>query len=284
VAKARAQGTSRRHHFLPESYLKHWVDPSTCLPNQTPAVWKITKDGLRVNRYPPASHIFWKLDGNNLEREDGSIDDRIERLLARIEDIVADTTRGPIARMEPLDRDAADALNMFFASMVFRVPSARLALASSFGSLARLERETLAAHDMPVPPDIEVLPRNGPIYATLDAVSVPEIWDVLERMTHTLLVAHDGEHFVTSDRPAVIHADRGSAGLANQLCEATLPLSPKVLLLLWWGGQERSGYCPTDAATVLQMNQRTVAHCDQWFINPNRTFDPRWLPRVSAHP
>lgn len=201
--------------------------------------------------------------------------DRVERLLARIEDAVAEATRGPISRKEIVSRDHFDAINMFFASMVFRVPAMRASLKLPFEALARIERETLLSDGVPVPSDNAQLARNGPVYATLDAMAavLPE----LEEMTHTLLVAPEGEHFITSDRPAVIHADFGPAGLANRLCEATLPLSPQVLLLLWWGGRDRSGYCTTDADTVLAMNRRTVAHSDQWFINTTRSFDQRWL-------
>jgi hypothetical protein len=99
-------------------------------------------------------------------------------------------------------------------------------------------------------------------------------------MTHTLLVAPDGETFVTSDRPATIHAELGLAGLANRYCEASLPLSPSVLFRLWWGegGFDTWDYCPTSARTVLEMNCRTVAYCNQWFICNRRDFDNRWIP------
>ena len=280
MANARAQGPSRRHHFLPVSYLMHWADSATTAPNRTPEVWRISKDVSSARHYPPASHVFWELDGNNLERRDGSLDDRIESLLGRIEGVVAEATRGPISRHEVITRDQFDAVNMFFSAMVFRVPAMRASLRSSFEARARIERETLLAHDRPVPADNAALVRNGPVYATLDAITV--VLDELEQMTHTLLIAPEGEHFITSDRPAVIHADVGPAGLANRLCEATLPISPKVLLLLWWGGREKSGYCPTDAATVLSMNCRTIAYCDQWFINNQRTFDPQWLPAPAS--
>jgi len=275
MTATRKQGPSRRHHFLPQSYLMHWADPATIAPKRTPEVWRITKDG-RAHHYPPASHVFWRQDGNNIERPDGSQDDRLEELLARIEDVVAEATRGPISRKEIVSRDQFDAVNMFFSSMIFRVPAMQASLRSSIEARARIERETMLSHGRPVPPDNVQLVRNGPVYATLDSLFV--IQPELDQMTHTLLVAPDGEHFVTSDRPAVLHADIGPAGLANRLCEATLPLSPKVLLLLWWGDREKSGYCPADADMVLTMNRRTVAHCDQWFINSSRSFDLRWLP------
>ena len=280
MASSRKQGPSRRHHFLPQSYLMHWVDPATAAPTRTPEVWRIARDGSRVHHYPPASRVFWQLDGNNIERPDGSHDDRVERLLARIEGVVAEATRGPISRKEIVNRDQFDAVNMFFSSMIFRVPAMQASLRSSFEARARIERETTLFHGRPVPPDNAQLIRNGPVYATLDSLFV--VLPELDEMTHTLLVAPDGEHFVTSDRPATLHADIGPPGLANRQCEATLPLSPQVLLLLWWGDREQSGYSPTDAETVLTMNRRTVANCHRWFINSSRSFDPRWLPAPPA--
>jgi hypothetical protein len=114
-----------------------------------------------------------------------------------------------------------------------------------FEARARIERETFAAAGLSVPADNHLVIRNGPAFATADSLFT--VLDVLDRMTHTLLIAPPDESFVTSDRPALIHADLGFAGLANRHCEASLPLTPSVLLLLWWGGIENSCYCPTDA-------------------------------------
>jgi hypothetical protein len=98
---------------------------------------------------------------------DGTLDNGLESLLSQVEDIVARATLGPIARMKPLDRDQVDALNMFFASMLFRVPSAQAALASGFEAKALIVRETHLSYQRPVPPANALLPKNGPALVTL---------------------------------------------------------------------------------------------------------------------
>jgi len=235
----------------------------------------VRRDG-QISHHHPAEHVFWRSNANSLEKSDGTFDNGLESMLGRIENTVARATREPIARMEPLDRDQRDALDMFFSAMLFRVPSSQAALASGFEAQARIVRETHLAYQRPVPPESALLAKNGPALFTL--VALEETSRIVEQMTHTLLVAPDGETFVTSDRAATIHAELGFPGLGNRFCEASLPLSPRVLLRLWWGGLSASGYSPTSPQIVLEMNRRTVACCDQWFICNRRNFDSRWIP------
>lgn len=265
---------SRRHHFLPQFYLKQWFDDSSQPDARAPGVWKILRNGTSARRYSPGSRVFWIENANTLTRRDGELTDLPERILGRIEQVVAEALRGRIATHDALDRDQVDAINMFLASMLIRVPSARSSMQSGFDALARIERETAQANGQPEP-NTSLFQRNALAHATMDAVFavLPE----LERMCHKVLMAPEGAAFITCDRPVQIWVPVGFAGIANRFCEITLPLSPTRMLYLTWSPLELSGYCAVSTEEVVQMNRRTVLGCHEWIISNTRQTDPRWF-------
>lgn len=265
---------SHRHHFLPVFYLRQWCDSASRQPGGAPGVWKINRDGSGARRYSPRNQVFWIDDANTLTSTAGTQTDLPERILGRVESVVAATIRDRIARHEPLNRDESDAIRMFFSSLSFRVPSARAALQAGIDAQARIERETAVANGQPEP-DTALFQQNA--LAHMASISMTAILPELERMTHRVLLAPAGEFFLTCDRPAQIWAPIGFPGIANQLCEATLPLSPTALLFLTWHGVERSGYCEISAADVLAFNRRMIASSHQWFISPQRSTNPLWF-------
>ncbi len=256
-----------RHHFLPQFYLKQWLDPASIGPNLTPYLWKISRDGTRRDRRNPSREDFWIEDANTLESTTGERTERVESLLGRVEGVVAGTLRDCIANRAGLTRDQADALNMFFSSLLVRVPSARAALQAGIEAQARIERETAEANDRPVP-DTRLYEANALAHWAHDALVavLPE----LDQMVHRIVQAPSGEAFITSDRPAIMWAPHGFQGLANPFCEATLPLSPHALLLLTHGDASQSGYVDANTAQVLAFNLRTRLHCADWFISHRR--------------
>jgi hypothetical protein len=258
------------HHFLPRFYLKQWLDPASVAPNRTPYLWKISRNGQQRRRRHPAHRDFSIEDGNTLESVTGERTERVENLLARLEAVVAGVLRDCVPHRVPLDRDQADALNMFFSSMLVRVPAARAVWQAGVAAAARIERETAEANDRPVP-DTRLYEANAAAHFAHSALVavLPE----LDVMTHRIVRAPTGESFITSDRPALIWAPVGFVGLANRYCEVTLPLSPQALLLMTHEGVNASGYVDAQAADVLAWNRRTRAQCSEWFISERREAD-----------
>lgn len=271
-----ASPLSRRHHFLPQFYLRQWLDDRSQQPEQAPGVWKIGCDGSNARRYNPQNRVFWIEHANTLTSTDGTQTDLPERLLGRVETVVAKILRGPVAAHEPLDRDQVDAINMFFSSLLVRVPSARAAMQAGIDAQARVERETAESLGHPIT-DTTLFQQNAMAHAVSDVLTA--ILSELDRMCHRILMTPPGEFFVTGDRPAQIWAPIGFQGIANRFCEATLPLSGSRLLLLTWSPLEQSGYCPISAEQVLALNRRTIEGCHEWFVSRAEQTDPRWFAR-----
>lgn len=273
---ANASPLSRRHHFLPQFYLRQWLDNLSQQPGQAPGVWKISRDGLSARRYNPQNRVFWIEHANTLTSTTGTQTDLPERLLGRVETVVAETLHGPIAAHEPVGRDQFDAINMFFSSLLVRVPSARAAMQAGIDAQARIERETAEFRGLPIP-DTTLFQQNAMAHAVSNALTA--ILPELDRMCHRILMAPPGEFFVTGDRPAQIWAPVGFQGIANRFCEATLPLSGSRLLLLTWSPLEQSGYCPISTERLLEFNRRTIEGCHEWFVSRTEQTDPRWFAR-----
>lgn len=265
---------SRRHHFLPQFYLRQWLDDLSRQPGQAPGVWRINRDGTNARRYNPKNRVFWIEHANTLTSTTGTQTDLPERLLGRVESTVAAALHGPIMAHEPLDRDQVDAVNMFFSSLLVRVPSARAAMQAGFDALARIERDTAAFEGHPVP-DTTLFQQNAMAHVVSTALTA--ILPELDRMCHRILMAPPSMFFVTGDRPAQIWAPVGFQGIANRFCEATLPLSPSRLLFITWDPLENSGYCDISAEQVLAFNRRTIGASHEWFVSREERTDPRWF-------
>lgn len=265
---------SRRHHFLPVFYLRQWCDDASAPPGGSPGLWRFDRDGSNPRRLSPQNRAFWIEHGNTLTSTNGTRTDLPERILGRIESEVARTLRERIEPLAPLGPDEADGIDMFFSSLLVRVPSARASLQAGIDAMARIQRETAEAEGRPVP-ETTLFQENAMAHAAI--ASLDAIHRELRQMTHRVLLAPAGTFFVTSDRPAQVWAPSGPAAVANILCEATLPLTPTRLLHLTWGGLEHSGYCNMAEEDVLGFNQRIIAHSSAWFISRTRTPDPRWF-------
>ena len=98
-----------------------------------------------------------------------------------------------------------------------------------------------------------------------------KITPMLDKMTWSLFEAKHG-YFITSDNPLVRvvdpkshHPIYGDRGFMNKTAEVTLPLSPKVLLLLSWDESLRSiGALERDG--VHQVNVIRAAHSERYLF------------------
>lgn len=266
------------HHFLPEFYLRQWIDPASAAPNRTPHVWKISRDGRNRRYHHPAERVFGIENGNTLESITGERNETVENILSRVESVLARALRSELPNRQPLGRDQVDAINMFFASMLVRVPAARASLQPGIAAMARIERETAEATNRTIP-DTRLFEQNALAHITHS--SLFDILPELERMTHWILRAPSGESFLTSDRPAVISALTGAPGLANPNALICLPLSPNILLHLTHDEAQFSGYYNLEARDVLQWNQLIVSQCSQWFISNRSDVDSCWFTAAS---
>ena len=106
-------------HFIPQSYLKAWCDPTTP-PGQDPYVWRFTKDGAEVRCKPPRK-IFFQKDLYTIRAADGGRDLWLEQGLSELEGRFAEVRRKTFDG-QPLDDDDRLILVTFVAAMPARTP------------------------------------------------------------------------------------------------------------------------------------------------------------------
>src|SRR5262245_37854393 len=90
----------KRQHFVPQSYLKAWCDPTTPV-GQEPYVWLFLKDGSEVRRKAP-DNLFHETDLYTIRRDDGTRDLVLEHGLSQLESEFVSIRDTKLARCEPL--------------------------------------------------------------------------------------------------------------------------------------------------------------------------------------
>ncbi|MCI0627455.1 MAG: DUF4238 domain-containing protein [Acidobacteria bacterium] len=109
--------TPKRHHYVPQSYLREFVDPNTP-PEHEPYVWIFSKDGKKKERRAP-HNIFWGTDLYRL-KIDGEKHYSIETSLSQLEGRYAEIVRDKIKKHLPLSDEEHVVLCAFVAAMMQR--------------------------------------------------------------------------------------------------------------------------------------------------------------------
>jgi hypothetical protein len=110
----------RKQHILPESYLKHWLDPATKVAGKTPMVWKFTKDKKQKEPKPPAAGHFWRDYFYDLISTSGERRQNLENLLGKIEGSMARIVEQRIFQKHSLNQIESEELDLFVACMFMR--------------------------------------------------------------------------------------------------------------------------------------------------------------------
>src|SRR5580765_877217 len=159
----------RKQHILPESYLKHWVDPATKVTGKTPMVWVFSKDAKRKQPKPPASGHFWRDYFYDLISVSGERRQDLENLLGKIEGSMARIVDQRIIQKQPLDQMEAENFDLFVACMFMRTERMRESIRSFISAKARIEKDFAQAQGRPTP-DTSVMENNAHAHAIYDGV------------------------------------------------------------------------------------------------------------------
>ncbi len=263
----------REQHILPESYLKHWVDPATKVANKTPMVWTFTKDAKRRQLKPPASGYFWRDYFYDLISTSGERRQNLENLLGKIEGSMARIIDQRIIHKQPLDQEESENFDLFVACMFMRTERMKESIGSSVSAMARIEKDHAQAYGKPIP-DTSVMEHNAHAHAIYDGVLF--LSKEFAKMSHNIFIAPAGKVYLTSDTPCVWQAPLGFSGLANPLLEITLPLTPKHQLHIS-KTIPTSGYIDQLDFMVDQTNWETIRRCRSYFVANSSTLDDSWL-------
>jgi hypothetical protein len=275
-------------HFLPNCYLKGFVDPASNVAGREPYLWvRNPLTGEWKNRAP--HKVATLPDYYAITRPDGSKDQTREEGLMRIESVVA-----PILRRIPdadrLTDDDAATLVLFANSMYFRLPvvhevaeqevvlpQVRALLTANWQtyssdpeafrrSLEDCARDTgnadvlkLQAEDLdPARSQLQVN-REFVIDRLFQAGRA--FLEILARMRWRLLRPVEPQHlFITSDRPVFVVDPKASDAERHYLLSPgamfSLPLTKEVLLLGDWGGPPGMTWANITTAGVRDLNRR----------------------------
>ncbi len=272
--------TPKRQHIIPCLHLRHFAgdDP----PGQ---VWNYDSDSGRVWSAAPENTA---VEGHfySGEREDGSMDTRIEEHLASVEDSAMSAYSALLRAEIPAKDQPRVNFSHFLGLMYARTRSMRRITAEGYGkfmqimlyanashpdafdsAIRRYERETGQAIDgeqreqvrqsMLDPSKYEfVVPKER----TLNVLGLADqLAPIFFNMNWWVMTASE-RFFVTSDNPVVREVDPqsvspfyGDGGFANNTAEVTFPLSPQKLLLMTWRDVEYRREINGDAVWAANM-------------------------------
>jgi hypothetical protein len=251
----------KRQHFIPILHLKHFAgsDPQG-------QVWTYDAETSAVRSAVPKetavqSHFY------SAEGDDGAMDTRIEEYLATVESYATPVYEGLLRGEIPKGSQARADFATFLALMYVRTPTMRRMHGEGYGRFLqtlvyahalddRIFERTIKGYERergePLDPETKKRLRSDMLDPSGYALEIPKektfgalnaaekLAPIFYKMRWSLVVAEHG-YFVTSDNPLVrivkprpYHRMYGDHGFLNKTAEVSLPLSPKVLLLLSW--------------------------------------------------
>lgn len=302
----------KKHHYIPQSYLSAWTDPSTPA-GQEPYVWLVDKESLESRRRAPKNIMF----ENNLytiEDEEGGRDLSLEKLLSRIESEFVWVRDHAIVTHTPLNQAHRYILLAFVSAMHSRTPASserlgpfwnellsKMKVMSAWATTATSEQ--LASAAMATPPisgehshsmTIEQMQAvvDSPIPSTL-VPSIKAEMDVMKILDLAILETATSPGFITSDNPVAWFDPEGykrkkpfqGPALIYPSIEISMAISPRFSLLL--NRQGINGYINlsshgplAEAQVVNDANWRVQVAAKDSLVISRSTIFWRWFDPI----
>ena len=267
-----------KQHYVPQCYLREWVDPNTP-SGQEPYIW-IFNRGEKKGRKKAPSNIFVEKDLYTLNLKSGGKSYVIEEALSDLEGRYVTVFRDKIRPHFPLTEDEHIILCAFAGIMLQRTLRHKESLEQFYDQLIKHAVAFEQANGLE-PKESERLERFKQDTHKRGLVEIlPDITELLMRMSVAFLCAGGGAKFVTSDDPCnLFNPDLQwqrfyGPGLAQQNVQLTLPLSPDIMLCLSWSPLR--GYVGWEKQQVQEANRMVVGHCYQYFISHNPKTRRHW--------
>ena len=293
---------NKNQHTIPHGYLRKFVDPESP-SNKKPYCWVYNRKTKRSFRRSPKKLETRPYYYSNRDAK-GELDDAPDRILQDIENrglpILDKLDKGRcLPHLNETDRKAASEL---LATFYLRVPTFRNTVEDLVGEIGKTVLKTLAASykrfdnficrsikqaGKETPGNIEKLRRayllgdfsieaNPALSLELMFILIPMIADYIYDFHWRILEAPLNHRFITSDRPLVLitterpRVRMDGVGWETPWMEATLPLSPRNLLLISQHYPE--GHERVSQDKVAEANRRTYAYGERIYssagINP----------------
>lgn len=286
---------TRRQHYVPVSYLSRFTDND-----------QIYVTDFRENKCYPSSpkDIANIRDFYVLEKNDASIDNTVESYFAEVENKTKSILDNFIKTMHlPKERDW-HILTEFIAGLHLRVPEMRkkhLELSHYYfdfmnhykfstedaykQTCAQYYKDTGKKIDMTYEEAKEMIEKPELYYIALHQNEyiqqifslLPQIHNIIFRMTPYLLFSVGNARFITSDNPVIIidtnskRPDYLGYGWLTKTVQAYCPISPFCCIALAWEG-EYNAY-PINDFGVASINSYITFFCTRYiFSNENKIY------------
>jgi Protein of unknown function (DUF4238) len=298
--------THKAQHFVPQCYLRPWLDPTAPTgPKATPYVWVFDRDGGNPRRKAPAN-IFTETDLYTIHLPDGNRDLRLEHGLRGLEDRFTRVRNLTFARGGWPNAEQIAWLLVFVAAAQFRTVASRNHWSEQWGRLRGLGEQMQRSFEQASPKERERMARKSPLsvsarnVAPLDLDHVRQlehepiqsmiehvvriVHPLLARMSMAVLRTSDLLGFVTTDTPCTFCDPEAykyppfyrGPGLGVATTEVTMPLSPQQCLVITHRA-DLTGFHDVDERVVNEINRRHIAHCDQSFVARSSELRPEWF-------
>lgn len=266
----------RNHHYVPQVYLKHFIDTSV-KPPFTPYLWVYYKDQKEFKNKAP-KNVAYEKGLYDLVKENGEISVEVEdQIKYEFED-----------RIDPITKKILDFKfisyneQAIFAEFVFLMLNRTPFFKNVFNkAMSDPKRFFLKANywepffnsEDEVPKEFfsDSIPRVAHIAA-----------EIILKMNWQFIVSPKETCFITSDNPAVLMTPSKTRdgvnlfGFSNKDCQLTMPLSPKICFRATWKETDEIlyDYIYVDAERVKKINKITYHCCTNeiYSHNPNLYF------------
>jgi hypothetical protein len=278
----------RRHHFLPEAYLRGFANKE-----DSNWLWLYEKGSSKVVRSSPKD-VFVRKDFYAVELGEKEKDfNKIENVISDFENLTIPSVRKITNKEDLSDHDIKNVAD-FVAFCINRVPTFQHSVNRMGETMARETARILSKRDvfLPTPPSLGAdktvhdLLEEGVIKVEVKSPfrlammgAFTGTSEVLLEMDWCFLQSEPGFRFITSDNPVAI-ADpdfvpgtRG-LGVAFLNAEVTFPLSPKICFIA--ARQNfRKRYVRIPRRDIDQINRRTAMFAERYVVASEES------PRIS---
>jgi hypothetical protein len=259
--------TPRKHHYLPQFYLRSFSEDRK-------RICQIEKESLRhyfsAIKNTAAIRDFHELDHSSFDDPNG-----VEKSLAEIESQLAvpfqETIRDGVINSKRVHQGLIEMVSL----LRMRVPAKKAMIEKSLEQFVRSTGLMMERNGkLPLPPKgfedtlkmekLKITINNWIIIQFMfQLASDEDILNLLYKMTPSILIAPQESYFFTCDQPVAVFnpmatvKDVYGTGIVHPKTEISLPLSSKVLLFLSWNDKERPKKMLSQAE-VHEFNRRTI--------------------------
>lgn len=275
-----AKNQPTKQHYVPQCYLREFADSSTP-SNKEPFIWIFNKKGNNKRR-DKIKNVLTSNDLYTLKIQ-GKKNYSIEETLANLEGKYAEIFRTKIKNRLPLNEEEHIILCAFVSVMLQRTLRHKDSLDRFYNELIEHAEAIEQANNLE-PKESERLKKFKRDTHKLGVVQLlPDITELLIKMSVAFLCAEGGARFLTSDDPCnLFNPDLQwqkfyGPGLAQSNVQVTLPLSPDIMLCMSWSNLR--GYIQWEKSRVEEANRMVVNHCYQYFVSHTPKTKRMWFRR-----